>query len=411
VELGTAAAPVLVRWTTRGAAEDHAYAGRHAYALRTAAGVVLVDPDFVSPDAAGHLDALLRRMMDGRAPLAVLLTSSWHERAAYVFGRRLAVPVWLPAGGTAEMEGQPDHLFGEGTALPGGARATEIDPTFAGDTVLLLQALTGERVLFSGDAVLGGSGRPGHWREHPGAHVWLYGTPTVDLLRERFTPLLSLEIDLLYSAHGGPVPLRDAPIARLAALLERGQLAAGRSGAGLRLPLAPAPPPDLVTGVPRSPYETLGGIMFLPRAIDKMRAHLAGTKGEYNSHAGTSERLFRHVFGITAAQFEQIVRDNPTDDGVLAALQAITPLAQELIELSNEAAVNDGPITDGDWQEHWQRLEASGHGHRREIVTRYDRLDLDEGREVPVGGRRVEFWARRRAAIANRLRAARRYTC
>jgi hypothetical protein len=33
---------------------------------------------------------------------------------------------------------------------------------------------------------------------------------------------------------------------------------------------------DLTQTVPRSPYETLGGIVFLPRAIDKMRAHLAG---------------------------------------------------------------------------------------------------------------------------------------
>ena len=64
---------------------------------------------------------------------------------------------------------------------------------------------------------------------------------------------------------------------------------------------------DLTKTAPRSPYEMLEGIVFLPRAIDKMRAHLAGTKGEYNSHAGTSERLLRFLFGMTPAEFEAIV--------------------------------------------------------------------------------------------------------
>jgi hypothetical protein len=53
--------------------------------------------------------------------------------------------------------------------------------------------------------------------------------------------------------------------------------------------------------------------------------------------------------------------------------------------------INAGPLDEQDWTEHWQRLAASGHGHRREIVTQFDRLDLDEGREVPIGGRRAQF--------------------
>src|SRR3712207_2669692 len=66
------------------------------------------------------------------------------------------------------------------------------------------------------------------------------------------------------------------------------------------LPGGGTPRMDLTQTVPRSPYEVLGGIVFLPRAIDKMRAHLSGTKGEYNSHFGTSERMLRVLFGLTA---------------------------------------------------------------------------------------------------------------
>ena len=146
---------------------------------------------------------------------------------------------------------------------------------------------------------------------------------------------------------------------------------------------------DLTTQqAPRSPYETLGGIVFLPRAIDKMRAHVAGTAGAYNARRGTSEVLFRRLFGVTADEFEQLVREHPTDEGVLAALRERRALAPEAIDAWNALAVNMGPRNEAEWAEHWQRLAVAGGGHRRDIVTRFDRLDLDDGREVPPGGRR-----------------------
>ncbi len=236
VELGTSSAPALVRWTSRYPADQHAFAGRHCYALQTPDGLVLVDPDRVTPAAAAAFGALLDRMSHGRPPVAIVLTNSWHERAAYRFRDRLGVPVWLPAWGTEEMEGQPDHLFRATDALPGGLTAIEIDTTFAGDIVLLAEAPTGERVLFGGDAILGGSGRPGHWRERAGLHLWLYGSPTVDVLRERFAPLRSLAVDLIYSAHGAPVPFRDHPIALLRCVLDEGTLSTSALGGGLSLP-------------------------------------------------------------------------------------------------------------------------------------------------------------------------------
>ena len=165
---------------------------------------------------------------------------------------------------------------------------------------------------------------------------------------------------------------------------------------------------DLTQTVPRSPYERLGGIVFLPRAIDKMRAHLAGTKGEYNSHFGTSERLLRVLFGLTAEAFERIVREHPADESVLGALRQRVPLSAQDIEDWNEIAIFGGPLTEADWTQHWQRLEASGHGHRREIVTQFDRLDLDEGREVPVGGRRAQLARDRALALVDRIRERRR---
>ncbi|NDE08412.1 MAG: DUF5069 domain-containing protein, partial [Chloroflexi bacterium] len=56
---------------------------------------------------------------------------------------------------------------------------------------------------------------------------------------------------------------------------------------------------DLRTRRPRSPYETVGGIRFLPRTIDKMRAEIAGTSGEYNARTGFGTRLF-DLLGVDA---------------------------------------------------------------------------------------------------------------
>jgi hypothetical protein len=82
---------------------------------------------------------------------------------------------------------------------------------------------------------------------------------------------------------------------------------------------------DLRTRRPRSPYETVGGIRFLPRTIDKMRAHVSGTAGGYRVHVGASRRIFR-LFGISSGTFEEIVKANQTDEEILAALMALKNL-------------------------------------------------------------------------------------
>src|SRR5688500_6127993 len=117
--------------------------------------------------------------------------------------------------------------------------------------------------------------------------------------------------------------------------------------------------------------------------------------------------MLRVLFGITAGEFEQLVREHPTDEGVLDALRRRVPFAPEDVEDWNEIAIFGGPLTEEDWNLHWQRLEASGHGHRREVVTQFDRLDLDAGRAVPTGGRRAQLARDRAHFLVNRIRERR----
>jgi Domain of unknown function (DUF5069) len=79
---------------------------------------------------------------------------------------------------------------------------------------------------------------------------------------------------------------------------------------------------DLTTGIPRSPNDLLGGIAMLPRTIDKARAAIAGTIGEYiyGDKSGFDKTLLEFL-GVSEADFLDAVRKSPDDAAVLAWVQ------------------------------------------------------------------------------------------
>jgi hypothetical protein len=135
---------------------------------------------------------------------------------------------------------------------------------------------------------------------------------------------------------------------------------------------------------PRSGRETLGGVVFLPRTIDKMRAHLAGTAGEYNATGGLSSRLF-NLYGVSAEDFSEAVRQSPGDEGVLRWLQehgSKQPTADEITQY-NEGVLGAGPQNDEGRARFRANLERLGFGDRTDVTTHVDAEDLEEGRDVP----------------------------
>ena len=62
----------------------------------------------------------------------------------------------------------------------------------------------------------------------------------------------------------------------------------------------------------------LGGILWLPRAIDKARAKLEGRLIDELYYPCGGDRRMLDDLGIGRVEFFQIVHDNPTDDAVLA---------------------------------------------------------------------------------------------
>ena len=229
VELGTPSQPVLIRWATwRGGYRG----GYDSYVLFTTEGPVLIDPE--QADETGAAELL--RIHPG-PPVAVVLTNDMHERSAYRIRESVGAPVWAPKSGEQDLEGKPDHLYADGGALPGGLRAIDIAGRFSGDSVLLWQAPTGDRVLFTGDTLCGALNPDNpHNADHPrrAAGLYLGAGPFYlrlehpDRLKASLRRVLDEDFDLICGAHGVPVRNARPALAQLLALDWAPLLAAGK---------------------------------------------------------------------------------------------------------------------------------------------------------------------------------------
>jgi hypothetical protein len=95
----------------------------------------------------------------------------------------------------------------------------------------------------------------------------------------------------------------------------------------------PYPDADLRKHPPRPPRHQIGGLYFLARTIDKMRAKIQGTLGFYRITPGISGYLFENL-GINEDEFEAVVRDAKNDEEVIVWVQARA-------DMSKFAAVNE----------------------------------------------------------------------
>jgi hypothetical protein len=89
----------------------------------------------------------------------------------------------------------------------------------------------------------------------------------------------------------------------------------------------PYPEADLRVHPPRPPREILGGIVFLPRTIDKTRAKIQGTLGPYKIQPGISGYVFEWL-GLTEEQFTEAVRAASSDADVVRWVHANTDAAK-----------------------------------------------------------------------------------
>lgn len=148
---------------------------------------------------------------------------------------------------------------------------------------------------------------------------------------------------------------------------------------------------DLRSNYPRSVREKLAGHVHLARMIDKCRAVLAGTLGEYIYPCPMDQRLLDFV-GISADEFQGAGRGR-TDEAVIAWFHdRAQPHTQAEIDAWNEMMLTRGPDTEEKWA-YFKELRDAIDPSRTDITSWADLLDLDEKRPVPrrktatIGGR------------------------
>ena len=73
---------------------------------------------------------------------------------------------------------------------------------------------------------------------------------------------------------------------------------------------------DLRKTPPRSPRETLGGFVIAARMLDKARADLLGTNGEYNFYPCGLGAFFWQFTGMDSTKFKEFVATGATDEEV-----------------------------------------------------------------------------------------------
>ena len=139
---------------------------------------------------------------------------------------------------------------------------------------------------------------------------------------------------------------------------------------------------DLRTSFPRSMRFTLEGYAHLARMIDKCRATLAGTEGDYIYPCPMDDRLMKFA-RITDKEFTATVKANPSDEGVAQWFKkASTPHHQIELHEWNEMMLTRGPSTP-DKQKYFNKLRDAVDPSRTDLTAWSDLQDLEEGRMVP----------------------------
>ena len=137
---------------------------------------------------------------------------------------------------------------------------------------------------------------------------------------------------------------------------------------------------DLTKQPPHSPYYTgILGLMSAARAVDKARAHLNGTIGEYRfgSDSGLDGRTLGFL-GISPDEFLEAVKTCPGSQSLNAHLQEKTTKTIEEIKAHNEPLRNLKPADEEVRQRFEQRKENI---NRPDIKTMFDLLDAEDSHQ------------------------------
>jgi hypothetical protein len=143
--------------------------------------------------------------------------------------------------------------------------------------------------------------------------------------------------------------------------------------------------PDLTRHPPRSPRTRLGGFVHLPRLIDKARAVVCGTNGEFSYDCPMDERFFTFT-GIKASELMRQVKAGKGDGELLDwVMNHLKPRRTESEIVDWSTWFERRAPSDVDSRGHFNEVHRKNAPKREDIVTWFDFLELDDF--VAFGGK------------------------
>jgi len=142
---------------------------------------------------------------------------------------------------------------------------------------------------------------------------------------------------------------------------------------------------NLTTEKPRSAKDKLAGLVSLKRVIDKAKAHNEGQLGEYDYDCPHDKPLFEFL-GTNGDEFARKVEELVTDEAIANWVQTqfLSKKSREEIEKFDDARMHWHSEPGTPSAQYFENLREQVAPGRKDIVTWFDLLDLDEGRPVPT---------------------------
>ena len=144
-------------------------------------------------------------------------------------------------------------------------------------------------------------------------------------------------------------------------------------------------PPNLTERPPRSPRVRLGGYVIFARILDKGRAEIAGTAGEYVYDSPMDRHWFRFT-GIAPQALKAEIAKGKGDGDLLAWVQENGTPKREAWDIQQWSAYHNerGPDGDAETLAYFLENVSALSKTREDIKGWFDRLDLDD--HVSFGG-------------------------
>ena len=143
--------------------------------------------------------------------------------------------------------------------------------------------------------------------------------------------------------------------------------------------------PDLTKQPPRSPRVRLGGYAILPRMLDKGRAVLAGTNGEYKYACPLDER-FLEFTGLDPKALKKQLATGKGDGDILNWVTAHARPKRTAAEIEAWSSWQERRAPDNpDSREYFNELHKHTAPQRTDIVSWFDLLDVDD--YISFGGK------------------------